>query len=897
MNLKKLIAFTTALLFATPLAQAQTAGSALDFDGINDYVSLSLDSPPASNYTLSAWVFLRAGGTTSGTRMAVLSSTVPGDSIEFLIRAATDNPADLQFLELGRFNSFDGATSTTPVPMNTWSHVAVSVGTDKTVSYFINGSPAGTWSAAGLNVSLGTNVNLGDNSGSRRFDGRLDEVQIWDRALSPAEIQSDWNRTRSGIEAGLYAYYRCDEGTAITAADSAASGGTANGTLQNGTKWVGSSAPIISLFVTTTADSGAGSLRAVVASAPNNSIITFAPGLSGQTITLTTGELLISKNLTITGPGAASLALSGNNSSRMINVSTGVTLNLVGLTLRNGRSTNGANSFVAGSLGGNGLPGGGIFNAGELNLTNCVLTANRTGDGGNGWPAVNPPSSTPSTSGGAGGLGGGIYNQGTLRLFGCTVHGNGCGDGGYGGFGNFGANTGGLGGRGGDGGGIYNANGGSLTLQSSTVVANNAGNGRNGGNGIQGAFGNQGANGGSGGNGGDGGGIGSAGSLTLAACTISGNGAGNGGNGGFAAFGFSGGGSGSAGGGGGVSNSVTTMVACNNTIIALNSAGTAPDVSGRFNSAGYNFIGRIDGSTGMGVVTDRFGTIAAPVNPLLGALADNGGGTPTMALLPASPALDAGNDALSATLITDQRGAGFSRLRGAHVDMGAYELDLSGFSAPTIVTQSVGSITISPVTYLGGLTVSATVNPNSFIATAWLQFGLTPSYGNSTTPLALGSGAINNVVPLPLNGLAPGLTWHCRVAAASAVGTSCGPDQSLSITVPGDTNGDGVVSQAEFDAVRTALQDKELATQNAAGYYTQTQVQSLHVGTPLISQTSPGRFKLTLGVKKTTNLGNVPFTDFPMNGQNMSTTINGAGKLEFDFPSTDNAAFFRLEAP
>jgi hypothetical protein len=36
-------------------------------------------------------------------------------------------------------------------------------------------------------------------------------------------------------------------------------------------------------------------------------------------------------------------------------------------------------------------------------------------------------------------------------------------------------------------------------------------------------------------------------------------------------------------------------------------------------------------------------------------------------------------------------------------------------------------VTINPVTHLGGLTVSATVNPNSFVSTAWLQFGLTPN--------------------------------------------------------------------------------------------------------------------------------------------------------------------------
>lgn len=186
---------------------------------------------------------------------------------------------------------------------------------------------------------------------------------------------------------------------------------------------------------------------------------------------------------------------------------------------------------------------------------------------------------------------------------------------------------------------------------------------------------------------------------------------------------------------------------------------------------------------------------------MLGVLAANGGGTLTMALLPASPALETGSDALAATLATDQRGAGFPRQRGAHVDIGAYELDLSGSAAPTIVAQSAGGISLNSVTQLGSLTHNATVNPNGFVSTAWLQFGLTTNYGNATAPVPLGSGTINVVAPLSLAGLAPGLIWHYRVAAASAVGTNYGLDQIGNVSVAGDVNGDGVVSQSELDAV------------------------------------------------------------------------------------------------
>src|SRR5947209_631340 len=61
------------------------------------------------------------------------------------------------------------------------------------------------------------------------------------------------------------------------------------------------------LTVSNALDHGTGSLRADIAAAHSGDTINFAPGLSGQTITLTGGEMLINKNLTIAGPGVGNL--------------------------------------------------------------------------------------------------------------------------------------------------------------------------------------------------------------------------------------------------------------------------------------------------------------------------------------------------------------------------------------------------------------------------------------------------------------------------------------------------------------------------------------------------------------------------------------------------------------
>ena len=69
------------------------------------------------------------------------------------------------------------------------------------------------------------------------------------------------------------------------------------------------------------------------------------------------------------------------------------------------------------------------------------------------------------------------------------------------------------------------------------------------------------------------------------------------------------------------------------------------------------------------------GSTITGVDPVFGPLADNGGPTQTMALLPGSPAIDAGSNALIPRgVTTDQRGPGIARIFNGTVDIGAYEV-------------------------------------------------------------------------------------------------------------------------------------------------------------------------------------------------------------------------------
>jgi hypothetical protein len=420
------------------------------------------------------------------------------------------------------------------------------------------------------------------------------------------------------------------------------------------------------LTVTTAADSGAGSLRAEIAAANNGDTINFASSLKRQTIALTSGELLVNKGLTIQGPGAAQLTISGGNHSRVFDVASSQPVVLTGLTISNGVSglsnlggdiydASGSNLTVSACTISNGHAGrgkgGGIDNLGNLTLNQCTI------------------------SGGYAFLGGGIFNQGTLTATNCTLSGDVAQSGG----------------------GIYNS--GTLTVCGSSLTADKAGN-------YGGGIDNLGTLNASGctlsgdSTSQEGGGIYvGAGQATLTNCTIAGNFAYAGSSFDNATSGMGGGvyvGGGNAvltnctvslnwaGWGGGIDvvlyganlDLFNTIVAGNKdyspAVFGFSELSNGPDIYGPVATADHNLIGR--GMGAMGSALSASGNIVGigVINAMLGPLQNNGGPTMTMALLAGSPAIGTADN--SAALATDQRGVARADLAGELTDIGAYEV-------------------------------------------------------------------------------------------------------------------------------------------------------------------------------------------------------------------------------
>jgi hypothetical protein len=418
-----------------------------------------------------------------------------------------------------------------------------------------------------------------------------------------------------------------------------------------------------SLFtVTNLHNAGAGSLRSAIRqanTAAGADTIQFAAGLTG-TIKLTSGELMITDQVSIWGPATGTLAVSGNHASRVF-------------TIVSARATIANLSITAG----NADRGGGVLNDGILRLQNVVMRGNAASTlggavastSGSGAPARLTVVNSNLTYNFSVIGGGAVFNdlESTALIRNSTITTN--------------QST-------GFGAGLYNT--GVTTIVTSTIVRNIQ-------RGLRGV----------------GGGIVAEGTVIILASTIAGN-RGEGGPGGIACDGalsvmnstianntalggFGAGGIGAGVGNISISNSTITgnvdasgaatraggisylgdVLKLNNTVVAQNfvTGGGPSDVRARVSSGSGNFIGSGDrflvGITN-GTNRNRVGTVGAPLDPKFEPLANNGGPTLTRLPRPGSPLINAGVNAVIATgITTDQRG--FRRIKFGIVDIGAVE--------------------------------------------------------------------------------------------------------------------------------------------------------------------------------------------------------------------------------
>ncbi|MBK8049126.1 MAG: Ig-like domain repeat protein [Anaerolineales bacterium] len=499
-------------------------------------------------------------------------------------------------------------------------------------------------------------------------------------------------------------------------------------------------------LVNTTADAGPGSLRQALRDVCTGGEVRFAPALTAGgpvTITLTSTELTATKHITLTGPGADLLTVSGNSARRVLAVKPDVTAIISGVTVSNGFNlgpgsgmhNQGALTLINTVFANNraiNTGGGGLYNTGVVTLTGGAFRQNQTNAYGGGIHNTGSMTlrNTAFSANTASARAGALYNSGVVTVNGSTFEQ----------------------GQGATGGAIYTDGSGSLTLQDTTLVNNIA-------------YATAGA-------------IYAAAPITLSNCTLLTNTANIGGalytleasqiaNTTFAY-------NRSSGPGGAIHNNGPTAIV--NSTFVSNSApiigggiyNTAQltithstfsyNKGGIYNDGALNFTNTIlansvpfSDCTGTGtigantqnLIEDGSCSPALSGDPLLGELDDYGGATWTLPLLPGSPAINAGN--ADGCLPTDQRGV---TRTPATCDIGAYETQ--GFT----LTQGGGDNQRAPVDFTFSRPLTLTV-----AAGAW-QGKAEP----------VGGGQVTFVGPVTGAGVTPiTKTTSVDVAGAAAI--------------------------------------------------------------------------------------------------------------------------------
>ena len=190
-----------------------TNGPALDFDGVNDYVDVGFLDVPGSALTLAAWIYpedlancvandcriiSKATGTAEADHTFMLSTIQSGADSRLRFRLKTDGVTATLIASSGN------------LPEDTWVHVAALYDGSAMLLYLDGIQVGSTGKTGSLSTNPAVPVWIGANpltATDRPWDGAIDEVRIYDRALSPAEIHalplpSAYLIFRDGFESG-----------------------------------------------------------------------------------------------------------------------------------------------------------------------------------------------------------------------------------------------------------------------------------------------------------------------------------------------------------------------------------------------------------------------------------------------------------------------------------------------------------------------------------------------------------------------------------------------------------------------------------------------------------------------------------------------------------------------
>ncbi len=212
--------------FTTGTSIADTNGFALQFDGTDDRLDCGNESSlqiTGNKITLETWINVNEFKSQPFAGSVIVKDQ-GGIDAGYMIRCGGDGIINFN---IGTGSWHEINTPSNSLQLNSWQHVAATYdGTSMKI--FVDGELKAESNIAGLNIGNAVNSNLliGESPGfpGRVFNGKIDEVRIWNVARSQSQIQSTMNTSLtqeyySSPDSGLVGYWRLDDGFGQTAAD------------------------------------------------------------------------------------------------------------------------------------------------------------------------------------------------------------------------------------------------------------------------------------------------------------------------------------------------------------------------------------------------------------------------------------------------------------------------------------------------------------------------------------------------------------------------------------------------------------------------------------------------------------------------------------------------------
>ena len=206
-------------------AETQSLGKkGLDFDGVNDVITTNITSSTTSSLTIEAWIFPRA---TTVKRIVSNYFNNAAQSGEIILDTynATNNGRGLRLAVEGAGNTLSQLSIANVLTLNAWNHVAGTFNSG-VMTLYVNGiavtnnsvvpAPFTSIPSCTNSITIGEDPTIG---ALEYFNGKMDEVRIWNTTRTQAQIAGNMNNCLVGNENGLKNYFKFSEGAGSTVTD------------------------------------------------------------------------------------------------------------------------------------------------------------------------------------------------------------------------------------------------------------------------------------------------------------------------------------------------------------------------------------------------------------------------------------------------------------------------------------------------------------------------------------------------------------------------------------------------------------------------------------------------------------------------------------------------------